>query len=272
MDYWNKTKRIISILFAVALIFILLTDSADARRKRRYNVQKNRQEAITILRAESEELANLAGLKPITQDSVSEDLQLRMKEASEILSDELIPGEDEEGEIIEELEQEDDIVVSLDDFKSLWLDFVSTGDDGSGALTFGGVPRFDIMQNIMSLLGTPYRFGGNSLAGIDCSAFTQFIYRETAKIMLPRTAREQINAGQKVTRKNLQFGDLVFFNTRRKVRVSHVGIYLGDDLFAHASSRSGVTIGSLKSTYYNKRFIGGSRLTPKHIERYSIHE
>jgi cell wall-associated NlpC family hydrolase len=88
------------------------------------------------------------------------------------------------------------------------------------------------------------------------------IFESTSKVTLPRSAAQQSSVGKTVSKRSeLQFGDLVFFNTRRRVAVGHVGIYLGDDLFAHSSSRYGVTISSLKSTYYGKRLIGARRLT-----------
>ena len=80
-------------------------------------------------------------------------------------------------------------------------------------------------------------------------------------ITLPRTAATQWNVGRPIrNRTEMKFGDLVFFHTRKEVYVSHVGIYLGDNLFAHASSRWGVTVSSLESTYYDTRLIGVRRL------------
>jgi cell wall-associated NlpC family hydrolase len=78
-------------------------------------------------------------------------------------------------------------------------------------------------------------------------------------VTLPRTAREQFASGKGVDESSLLFGDLVFFNTTGS-GASHVGIYLEDDLFAHASVSYGVTISSLESTYYRKRFLGARRL------------
>jgi len=89
-------------------------------------------------------------------------------------------------------------------------------------------------------------------------------------VLLPRTAREQILVGRNVKRNELDFGDLVFFHTYSRKFASHVGIYLGDNLFAHASSVMGVTISSLNSTYYNNRYIGGRRLSSKDMVNYKI--
>lgn len=109
------------------------------------------------------------------------------------------------------------------------------------------------------LLNIPYRFGGNSMFGIDCSAYVQKVYNLIG-IKLPRSAREQFTEGNPVDRSELTIGDLVFFRTYASFP-SHVGIYLGNNLFIHASSKSKkVTIDSLDTPYYLKRYIGAKRL------------
>ena len=118
----------------------------------------------------------------------------------------------------------------------------------------------DLMVKISKgFLGAPYRFGGMSLRGLDCSAFVRRIY-SIFDINLPRTAREQSQVGQKVSREELAIGDLVFFNTRRYI--SHVGIYIGNNEFVHASSGRAreVRVDSLDQPYYNKRFVKAVRL------------
>jgi len=101
-------------------------------------------------------------------------------------------------------------------------------------------------------IGAPYRFGGSSLKGIDCSSFVQKIYR-IFDITLPRNAREQSKVGISIARENLTQGDLVFFHTKRSL--GHVGIYIGNNEFVHASSRGKVVrIDSLDTPYYQKRF------------------
>ena len=118
-----------------------------------------------------------------------------------------------------------------------------------------------ILMEIIKYLNTPYKYGGNSLKGIDCSAFTQSVFKNTNLYDLNRSAREQFKQGIHIdNRDDLKFGDLVFFNTRRRVKPGHVGIYIGDNLFAHASSKLGVTISSLDYDYYSKRFMGARRL------------
>lgn len=109
-----------------------------------------------------------------------------------------------------------------------------------------------------AFLGAPYRWGGSSLHGLDCSAFVKKIY-ELFDISLPRTAFEQSHVGARIAREDLQEGDLVFFNTKRSY--GHVGIYIGDGKFVHASSHNRVIkIDSLSESYFNKRFAKAVRL------------
>lgn len=129
------------------------------------------------------------------------------------------------------------------------------------------VPGFDyttikeqMLMEVIKYLGTPYKYGGTTKNGIDCSAFTQLLYKDVFKIDLQRSARLQFNQGREVSDKDeLQFGDLVFFNTRKRVKPGHVGLYIGENLFAHASSEKGVTISSIDYDYYSRRFMGARR-------------
>lgn len=123
-----------------------------------------------------------------------------------------------------------------------------------------------LLMTIIQYLGTPYKFGGNGSKGIDCSAFTQRVFLETFNIALPRSTTQQILLGTEIPRDQLKFGDLVFFNTRRRQVPGHVGIYLWDDYFAHASTKYGVVVSSMANGYYDKRFIIGKRIE----EVYSI--
>ncbi|MBA4371776.1 MAG: hypothetical protein C0402_02815 [Thermodesulfovibrio sp.] len=109
------------------------------------------------------------------------------------------------------------------------------------------------------MLNIPYKFGGTSILGIDCSGYVKKVYGLLG-MNLPRTAREQFKEGEAIDRDELSIGDLVFFKTYASFP-SHVGIYLGNNLFIHASSKGKkVTIDSLETPYYFKRFIGGKRL------------
>jgi murein DD-endopeptidase / murein LD-carboxypeptidase len=110
-------------------------------------------------------------------------------------------------------------------------------------------------------LGTRYRLGGTTKDGIDCSAFVQILYITQFGINIPRTAREQYDATDRISRTELKEGDLVFFNTQEG-GVSHVGLYLQNNKFVHASS-SGVTISDLFEPYWERRFIGVGRYEKK---------
>jgi len=124
-----------------------------------------------------------------------------------------------------------------------------------------------IKKSAYSFLGARYRFGGNSRTALDCSSFTQQVFREQ-KVNLPRTAREQFYVGNEVMRGDLQKGDLVFFQTYAQFP-SHVGIYLGNRKMIHASSRDRrVVISSMDTPYYTSRFLGARRIgkaTPENI-------
>ena len=106
--------------------------------------------------------------------------------------------------------------------------------------------------------GTRYRLGGVSHAGIDCSGFTALAVRDVYGLSLPRTAREQAMWGKSVGRDDLLPGDLVFFKRGRNT--NHVGIYMGNDSFMHASTSQGVMISSLDNVYWRNKFWKGSRL------------
>jgi cell wall-associated NlpC family hydrolase len=109
-----------------------------------------------------------------------------------------------------------------------------------------------------TFLGVPYKLGGSTLKGIDCSALVKKIY-EIFNIELPRTTREQFKIGKKVDMDQLEEGDLVFF--RRRGNRAHVGIYVGDNQFVHASSYSReVKIDHLNTPYYSQRFLRGVRV------------
>ncbi|TXH20875.1 MAG: NlpC/P60 family protein [Chitinophagaceae bacterium] len=118
-----------------------------------------------------------------------------------------------------------------------------------------------LLATLDDWFGTRYVYGGTTKRGIDCSAFTREMYRGSYNIELPRTAREQYATVRKISAVDLKEGDLVFFNTTGGV--SHVGIYLSNNKFAHASSKKGVTISDLYESFYLNRFIGAGRLQEK---------
>jgi len=116
-----------------------------------------------------------------------------------------------------------------------------------------------MMREISRHMGVPYLLGGTTDEGLDCSGYTMLVYQKSMGKSLPRASAEQARIGSAVQLHDLKFGDLVFFNTTGET-ASHVGIYIGDDLFAHASVSLGVTISSLQSSYYQKRYEGARRI------------
>jgi hypothetical protein len=119
------------------------------------------------------------------------------------------------------------------------------------------VKNMNLVSLIDEWMGTRYRLGGTSKSGIDCSAFMQVLFAGIYGISLPRTAREQYNISQRISRTDLKEGDLIFFNTTGGV--SHVGMYLQNNKFVHASS-SGVTISDIFDEYWVRRFVGVGRV------------
>ena len=111
-------------------------------------------------------------------------------------------------------------------------------------------------------IGTPYRYGGTTKKGVDCSGLTMSIYRTVYKKKLSRNSEEQRDKDcQRVLKRNLREGDLVFFhNGKKKRRASHVGIYLKDGRFIHASTSVGVVVSSLNERYYSSHWLQGGRV------------
>lgn len=100
--------------------------------------------------------------------------------------------------------------------------------------------------------GVPYRLGGTNKNGIDCSAFVQIAYRDAWQLPLPRTTKMQSKVGDNISYKDAKYGDLVFFKTSRTT--NHVGVYLGNSRFMHASTSKGVIISRLDNPYWASKF------------------
>lgn len=111
-------------------------------------------------------------------------------------------------------------------------------------------------------LGTPYRYGGLSKRGLDCSGFTYLVYRKVYNMDIPRSTSDLSDMRmKKVSKKSLKAGDLVFFaTTGNKKKISHVGIYLKDGFFIHASTSRGVVVDHLDSGYYSRSWKRGGRI------------
>ncbi|MEO7922276.1 MAG: C40 family peptidase [Chitinophagaceae bacterium] len=126
------------------------------------------------------------------------------------------------------------------------------------------LPNKVLLENVDDWYGVRYRTGGNTKAGVDCSGFTVAVYMAVYGIMLPRVSREQYRISRKVSTTELQEGDLVFFNTNGR-GVSHVGVYLGNNKFIHASVSRGVMVSGIFEPYYLKRYIGAGRIDDKQM-------
>lgn len=128
-----------------------------------------------------------------------------------------------------------------------------------------------ILDRGFELVGTPYRYGGSSTkTGFDCSGFVGYLFREEAGINLPRSTREMIKLDAPlIARKDLEPGDVIFFNNRGRGRVSHTGIYIGDNEFIHAASRrsGGVRVDSLTDSYWRASYIEAKRV----LDQASLH-
>lgn len=120
--------------------------------------------------------------------------------------------------------------------------------------------RDQVMYKVIEYLNTPYLWGGTSKHGIDCSGFIQAIMYQALGVSLPRTSYEQSNVGVDVAKEDLKFGDLLFFDTRGRGRVSHVGMYVGDGYFVHSGSKTGVAVASLESEFYSRVFLKAKRV------------
>jgi peptidoglycan DL-endopeptidase LytE len=123
--------------------------------------------------------------------------------------------------------------------------------------------KYMLVRVAKGFMGAPYKYGGETVRGLDCSAFVKKIY-EIFDVQLPRSAREQFQVGHKISKDELAVGDLVFFKTKRYVKYpTHVGIYIGDGNFIHSSSnrsKLGVKVDALSSDFYTKTYIGATRV------------
>ena len=115
-----------------------------------------------------------------------------------------------------------------------------------------------ILTYANTFTGVPYKFGGTTPAGFDCSGYIRHVFQKVG-VQLPRQADEQYTVGKKVEKQNLQPGDLVFFETYEP-GVSHSGIYIGDGQFISATSSSGVAVADIDDSYWGPRYVGAKRV------------
>ena len=122
-----------------------------------------------------------------------------------------------------------------------------------------------LVREAESWLGTPYKYGGNDRNGVDCSGFVLRVYKDALGISLPRTSREQRDFCPYVSTGALYPGDLLFFSSdSSRDRVTHVGIFMGDNLMIHASSSRGVIVTDITTSYYQRNYMGGGQVEQYH--------
>lgn len=126
-------------------------------------------------------------------------------------------------------------------------------------LSYSAEDNHALYETVNSWLGVPYKYGGTDRNGIDCSAFVGTVFRQVYGVELHRTANDMLRDVSLISRSELREGDILFF-TNSKGKVSHVGIYLKEGLFAHASTSNGVSVSRLDDTYWTKHFYKGGRI------------
>ena len=135
----------------------------------------------------------------------------------------------------------------------------------SGLVASNNQQSSKVLSRAVNVLGTPYRWGGSSPSkGFDCSGLVKYAFNDVAAVDLPRTSNAMASGhGQKVDRKDLKPGDLLFFKLKSR-QVNHVAIYLGNDRFIHAPRRGkSVSIDTLKKPFWNKNYVIAKRVLPK---------
>ena len=118
----------------------------------------------------------------------------------------------------------------------------------------------NIKREIKKFYGAPYKWGGSSPKGTDCSGMIMAIYKNAANINLPHNADMMFKTMQKINSRDLFFGDLIFFSSVRTNKATHMGMYIKDGYFVHASSSRGVILSKLNDKPYKKQFIGARRV------------
>jgi hypothetical protein len=126
--------------------------------------------------------------------------------------------------------------------------------------TLGGFENPELIREVSSWLGTPHRYAGNSREGADCSGFVMEVFRTVYQVRLPRSSADMAAFSRNISKAQLQEGDLVFFRTSGGRRISHVGIYLSNNKFIHASSSRGVVVSDLDEPYYRRTWARAGRV------------
>ncbi len=138
--------------------------------------------------------------------------------------------------------------------------YLSSSASDSSSSTSSSASK--VISLAKSLLGKPYVWGAQGPSSFDCSGFTYYVFKNAANVTLPRVSKDQSKYGTYVSKSNLKIGDLIFFDTdgSNNGNVSHVGIYLGNNEFIHASSTKGKVVISQMSSYYNGAYVNARRV------------
>ncbi len=139
--------------------------------------------------------------------------------------------------------------------------------EGESSNSWSSIAQEVILQ-ALGQTGVKYQYGGiNPDSGFDCSGFVRYVFKEAANLTLPHGSRAMSQVGKNVSEKELQPGDLVFFNTMKSV-YSHVGIYVGNNRFIHApSAGSSISVSDMNDSYWSKRYTGARRIDEKELAR-----
>jgi len=237
--------------------------SLEQRKRELDNNIDQKERAFVQAQSELKELREYPGGKgqDVDMDKLNRDLERLLRN----LQGEITKYQSQRGNLVAELEATRKFVdqqqVSRDKERRTKRERELTKKHGqvSAAGKRGKLNKDKMTAAVDRLIGTPYRFGGDSERGIDCSAFTRRVYRSQG-VELPRNSREQARVSASVAHSSIRTGDLIFFDTSINGSISHVGLFLGNGTFAHASSSKGVTRSSLKEKYYVKRFVKGGRI------------
>ncbi|MDH4162405.1 MAG: NlpC/P60 family protein [Nitrospirota bacterium] len=225
------------------------------------NQLQQKERAFTAATTKLKELREYPEQQTIDQKRIDQDLEALIRK----LQDEISQAQNRQRDIVAELEttkkdvEQRQAVKDREKKEKREKELARKQQDIQSRGKQGRLNKTALKTEVDKYLGTPYRFGGDSRNGIDCSAFTRRVYRGQG-VELPRTSREQARVGNGVTYSNVRTGDLIFFDTSINGNISHVGVHLGNNVFAHASSSKGVTRSSLKEKYYVKRFVKGGRI------------
>ena len=152
-------------------------------------------------------------------------------------------------------------VSSCSSSKDITNDPIYTPSEKEGLLT---QDEKELIKEAKSWIGTKYKYGGHSRSGTDCSGFVLQVYKAVYDLKLPRSSKDQYAFCEKVNKNMMRVGDLVFFATgKSKDVVSHVGIFIGNNEFIHASSSKGVVISNLNQNYYLRTFVSAGKVVKK---------